>query len=412
VAEDRSTFSSLRYPEYRRLWISGLVVFMGVNAQGIARGWLARELTGTNAGLGGVLLAFGVAMLLATPFGGVAADRFPKRTVLLVSEVLLVGTACWIGFAVQLDFIAYWMLLAASAIQAVAFAMYGPARMAFMAELVEGDDLGNAIVLGEMSSESMRIVGPTVAGILIAAATWGLASVFLGGAVLLAVATVLTIFLPAGRTGAGRPQLSPIAEMVEGIRYVRQRDDLSLLVLGSLAVVMFAYPYLAFLPTVADGMFHRGSSGYGLLSAASAVGAVTAGFFSARTSHRLDPWTVVIVGGFGFGGGVVLLGLAPHFVVALLFVAITGSMSLTFTTTLQTLLLGLSEFEYHGRMQSLVMLGFSGFGIAALPLGILADHVGLRLTFVGMGASAAAVMAVFLVRRGRIRERELALDLG
>jgi MFS family permease len=408
----QSTFSSLRYPEYRRLWISGLVVFMGVNAQSIARGWLARELTGTNAGLGGVLLAFGVAMLIATPFGGVAADRFPKRTVLLVSEVLLVGTAFWIGFAVQFDFIAYWMLLAASAIQAVAFAMYGPARMAFMAELVEGDALGNAIVLGEMSSESMRIVGPTVSGILIGAATWGLASVFLGGAVLLTVATVLTVFLPGGRTTSERPRLSPIGEMMDGIRYVRQRDDLSLLVLGSLAVVMAAYPYLAFLPTVADGIFHRGSSGYGLLSAASAVGAVTAGLFSARTNQRLEPWNIVIIGGFGFGLGVLLLGLAPHFLVALVFVALTGGMSLTFQTTLQTLLLSLSGFEYHGRMQSLVMLGFSGFGIAALPLGILADHIGLRITFVGMGLTAAAVMVLFVLRRSKIQARELVLDLG
>ena len=154
-----STFASLRFPEYRRLWIGGLVVFMAVNAQGIARGWLARELTGTNAGLGGVLLGFGVVMLLATPFGGVAADRFPKRAVITVAQVLLTISALWIGLAVQFDFIEYWMLVAASGIQAAAFALYGPGRMSYIAELVDSASMSNAIVLGQMSAESMRIIG-------------------------------------------------------------------------------------------------------------------------------------------------------------------------------------------------------------------------------------------------------------
>ena len=405
-------FSSLRFPEYRRLWLGGSVVFMAVNAQGIARGWLARELTGTNAGLGGVLLGFGVVMLFATPFGGVAADRLPKRTVILVAQILLTISSLWIGLAVQFDFVAYWMLIAASGIQALAFALYGPGRMAFIAELVEGDDMGNAIVLGQMSAESMRIVGPTIAGVLIAAAAWGLAAVFLACAVLCAAATVICLFLPPGNPDADRPVRTPLGEMRDGLDYVRRRADLTLLIACSLGVVMIGYPYMAFMPTVADGIFDRGSTGYGILSAASAIGAVVAGLLTARKGTRDEPWRFVTFAGVGFGIGLIVLGFTPTFELAVVVLAVTGGMSLSFQTTLQSLLLSLSEFEYHGRIQSLVMLGFSGFGIAALPIGMLADAVGMRATFVVMGAIVLAVISVFGTRHGRHRGRELTLDLG
>ena len=201
----QGTFASLAYPEYRRLWISGLIVFMAVNAQGIARGWLAKEITGTNAGLGGVLLGFGLAMLIATPIGGVLADRMPKRRLIFIAHVLLAVSSVWIGLAIVLDVVAYWMLIASGAVQAVAFALYGPARMAFIAELVEGETMNNAIVLGQMSAESMRIVGPTTAGMAIGVATWGLQAVFLVCAALCAVATVVGLFLPPGNPDANRP---------------------------------------------------------------------------------------------------------------------------------------------------------------------------------------------------------------
>lgn len=411
VPRQPSTFESLHYREYRRLWIAGLFVFMGVNGQGIARGWLARELTGTNAGLGGVLLAFGVAMLVSTPFGGVIADRLPKRIVLVIAQLLLMVSSVWIGVAIQFDFVEYWMLLAASALQALGFAMFGPARMAFVADLVPGPVLPNAIILGQMGAEGMRVVGPTIAGIVIAAAVWGLQVVFLVSGALFVLGSVLTIILPERRRPASASELTPWGQMREGLRYVRNRPDLTLLVVTSLVVVMVGYPYMAFLPSVADGIFDEGSSGYGVLSAASAAGAVVAGFLVART-RSYDPWRFVVIAGFGFGIGLVLLGLMPLFELALVMVAVTGAMSLMFQTMTNSLLLSLSDFDYHGRIQSLVMLGFSAFGIAALPLGALADLIGLRPTLIGMGIIVIAALVVFNVRRQRFRGLEIALDFG
>src|SRR5215218_769066 len=131
-----TAFGMLRISGFLVLYVNAAVVFLGVMAQTIARGWLAFELTGSNAALGGVLLAFGVAMLVATPWGGVAADRLPKRLVLQVSVLLLALSSAWIGLAVAFGVIEYWMLPGAAIVQAIGFALFNPARMAFLAEPV------------------------------------------------------------------------------------------------------------------------------------------------------------------------------------------------------------------------------------------------------------------------------------
>lgn len=405
-------FVSLRSPHYRTLWVSGLFVFLSVTAQTIARGWLAFKLTGTNAGLGGVLLAFGVPSLLLSPWGGVAADRLPKRAVLVVSQVILTASALWIGLAVAFEVVEYWMLLATSAMQAAAFALFGPTRMAFTAELVERDHLTNAVSLGQMSAEGMRVVGPSVAGVLLAAGASGEKAVFLGTAVLCAVATVISLGLPVGTPSPHRPSRSPFEEMREGFAYVRRHRHLLLLVSASLGVVMIGFPYMAFLPTVADELFDVGAGGYGLMSAITSAGAVTAAFVAARQGGRADLWRRLVAAGIAFGLGVVVLGLAPVFAVALAVLPCIGAAAILFQTANQSLLLMLSDFDYHGRLQGLVMLGFSGFGIAALPLGVLADAIGLRPTLVLMGLASAAIVAMVGIRGSEDRALLAARDLG
>jgi MFS family permease len=271
--------------------------------------------------------------------------------------------------------------------------------------------MSNAIVLGQMSAEAMRVIGPTVAGVLIGTASWGLAATFEASAVLCLVAALTSTTLPAGHPRAGRPPRSPFGELSDGIAYVRANHDLKLLVVTSLAVVMAAYPYQAFLPSVADGIFDAGSGGYGVMSTVSAVGAVTAGLVTARRGVR-DAWTLVSIGGAMFGVGLIGLGLAPVYGVALAVLVAIGGASLAFQTTVNSLLLARSDLEYHGRVQSLIMLGFSGFGIIALPLGVLADAVGLRATLVGMGVVALAAVGVFTLRSGEERRVDQVLDLG
>src|SRR5688572_15307871 len=166
----------LRIRPFLVLYVNAAVVFLGVMAQTVARGWLAFELTGSNAALGGVLLAFGVTMLLATPWGGVAADRLPKRLVLQCAVSLIGIAGAGVGLAVALDVAEYWMLLVAGALQAVGFALFNPARMAFLAELVPQRSVPSAISLLLVNAEINRVVGPAVAGLVIGSLAFGTAA--------------------------------------------------------------------------------------------------------------------------------------------------------------------------------------------------------------------------------------------
>src|SRR5205823_6418239 len=155
----------LRIRPFAALYLNAAVVLFGVMAQAVARSWLAFQLTGSNAALGGVLLSFGVTMLVATPWGGVAADRLPKRLVLQLALALLTASSLWIGLAIAADVIAYWMLVCVGSLQALRFALFVPARMAFLAELVPAGSVPGAVSLLLVNGEVNRVVGPALAGL-------------------------------------------------------------------------------------------------------------------------------------------------------------------------------------------------------------------------------------------------------
>jgi MFS family permease len=397
---------------YRRLFISAAAVIFGVMGQAVARGWLARDLTGNNTGLGGVMLAFGIAMLVATPWGGVAADRFPKRTVLIVAVAILVVSSLFIGLAVVADVIEYWMLLLASALQAAAFALYLPARIALIAEVVEHDQIGEAVVLSQTAQEAMRVIAPALAGVLIGLSWFGVGGVFLLAAGTSTLAAAVLFGLPEGEPRT-LPVRTPIAEMVDAFQYVRSRRGLGLVALTTIGVVVVGFPYLTFLPTLADDRYHVGAGGYGVMAGIAGLGAVAAGLVVPRTNWIVQrPWRTIAAAGIALGASLIALAAAEWYWSALVALVAVGASGLVFQTTTQSLMLALSDVDYHGRMQSMVVLGFSGFGLAALPLGLLADAITLEATLAVMGIFVIAVTAAFVVRRSRHRRELVAVELA
>jgi predicted MFS family arabinose efflux permease len=403
----------LRIRPFLVLYINATVVYLGVMAQTVARSWLAFQLTGSNAALGGVLLAFGVTMLVATPWGGVAADRLPKRLVLQFAVFLLAIASLGVGLAVAFDVVEYWMLLAASVLQALAFALFNPARMAFLSELVPRTAVPSAISLLLVNTEVNRVIGPAVAGLVIGSLSFGTAAVFLATAGLSAVGLLLTAALPPGRRVSDASDRSPLGELADGVRYVRRRPELLALLWCGIGVTMSGLPYLAFLPTVASDLFDLGSAGYGILSSASAVGAVVMGLLLGRRSYRRSEARVMVLAGTTFGMALCALALAPVFAVAVAALLVIGGAMMAFQTSNQSLLISLSDMEYHGRIQGLIMLSFGAFGIAALPLGLLADALGLRWTLGGMGLAVALLTVLFAVdSRGRRARTDRLRDIG
>ena len=193
----------------------------------------------------------------------------------------------------------------------------------------------------------------------------------------------------------------PLAEIIAGGRYAWRNKVVFALLCVSTTVLMFGYPYVAFLPSVADELFDAGSSGYSILSIAGAVGGIIVTLFIARRARGPMAWTLLWISGIGFAAAEIGLGLSPTLAVASLALVGLGATGSAFQSISASLVLEHSERAYHGRLQSLLQLGFSGFGLAALPLGALADAIGLRELLIGMGVVVLVATIAFEVARTR-----------
>lgn len=389
---------------FRKLFVGGAFTFLAMQVSFVARAWLAFELTGTNKGLGGVMLAFGISSVVSIPIGGIMADRFPKRIVLMVAAVLQTITPLGLGMAVAADVQAYWMLLVSSLVQGAMLSIMAPARLAFLADMLDGATLPNAVFLSNATMQFTRVLGPLAAGALIGVKSFGLAGVFFLAAGLGVLSMTMVTILPPGKPAAPSGR-SPLGDLTDGLRFVRSRRDVLHLLLVSYGVVLIGFPHSAFLPTVAEQLYNAGSQGLGLLTAAASLGAVPVALALANTPRgRLRPYQIRAA--LVFGATLAVFALMPNFVLALAVFAMVGASSTAFQALNNSLLLTTSPVEYHGRVQSLLMLSFTGFAIAALPIGALADAIGIRptLTVLGVLVICVAVLGKCLEPRGAAPE--------
>lgn len=402
-----AAFSSLRIPEYKRLWWSGTFSFMSVQMQFLLRGVLAWDLTEREGALGLVYLCFGVAMLISTPLGGVAADRLPKRRVLLVSQGVLLSSAAGMGFAVITDQLQFWMLAIAALAQGAAFGFYGPTRVAFTAEIVGRDQLGNAITLSMLSLNGTRVFAPSVAGALAGVALVGVGGVYLISATFSLASFLLLTRCPPGSTPDTESNTRPWTEIMDGVRYVRARPHLRRLIISSFVVIMFGFNYIAFVPALVKGTFDLSDGWVGLMMSASSIGAVLVAIPIAGRADGVGVWRLMVISGFVFGGGVIALGLSLWFFLACVMIGVVGAGATGYQSLSNTIALNMTEDSHQGRVQSLLMLSFAGFGIAAAPLGLVAELIGIRPAIVLMGlATVSAALVYASIERGDQTEIE------
>ncbi|MCY3632480.1 MAG: MFS transporter [bacterium] len=397
-------FASLSNRDYTLLWWSGLLAFLAVGMQILARGWLAIKLTETNSSFALVLLAFGIGMFTVTPFGGVAADRFPRRALILGSHVSLTLSALWLGIMMVLDLERFWMLLVASVIQGASFAFMGPARIAMTGEVVERELLSNAISLTQLTVASTQSVGPFVAGLLVDTPGFGLAGVYMLSAGLTAVATIPVLMLPTSRPEQ-REAHSPFEEIAEGVAYVARQPYLRVVVISTALMLLVAMPYLAFLPKYTESVFGVGALWLGVLQGANALGGTVTALQVARMRDNALLWRLRVFSLGVVAVGVAVLAITPNHLVALPVLFFLGGAATTFQTANMSMSLLLAEPVYHGRVQSLVMIAFSAQSLVAFPLGALADQIGLREMH-GYMAAATVLVVVWSVIAGRSARRE------
>jgi hypothetical protein len=185
-----------------------------------------------------------------------------------------------------------------------------------------------------------------------------------------------------------------------------------LLLVVSFVVILIGFPFIAFLPRYATDVLDVGAAGYGALGAASAAGAVAVGSLIAGRAHGATAWRIQAIAGFAFALALIGMGLADVFAVALVAVAFVGGTSAGFQSINNSLTLALSDHAHHGRVQSLIMLAVGGLGMAAFPLGALADAIGVGPTLILMGIAVALTMAAYTAFSGRLGRPADDIDLS
>lgn len=367
--------------------------------QSVGQAWLVLELTGSPLQLGVVHALQFVPVLFLSPVGGAMSDRFRKRRIILATQTTMMAQALVLAALVWSGHVRYWHVAVLAAIYGLGRAIDIPARQAYVTDLVGRRDLPNAVALNSVVFNGARIIGPSVAGLLIA--RFGVAPAFLLNAVsfvgvlgaLLAIRTQGEPS-PAGRLG--------IREGVLGaLGYAASTPPIAF-TLGLLVIVsVLALNFNIVVPLLARDVLHQGAHGFGLLMSALGAGAVAgAGALALRRRGR-PPLALLAGSAAALCAGVALLGLARpgHFAAAAVLLVVLGGCQIVFSTGCNTALQLATPDALRGRVMGLYALAFAGMTpLGALMVGALAEHLGVRAACtIGGGAGLVATAALVMV---------------
>ncbi|WEV77783.1 MFS transporter [Janibacter cremeus] len=398
------TFASLSVRNYRVYAAGGVVSNTGTWMGRVAQDWVVlTQLTDHSATALGIVtgLQF-LPMMVLAPWAGSVIDRVPKRALLMVSQAMLGLAALVGGVLVVTGSAQLWHFYLIALATGLATAFDNPARQSFVSEMVPMDRLANAVALNSASFNLGRLAGPGVAGVVIAAFGSGPA-LLLNAASFGAVMVALSLMRPSELSPA--PRATGRGGVRDGLRYVRGRPDILLVLLLVFVLGTFGLNFQITIALMATEVFGRGAQGFGLLGTILAVGSLSAALIAARRNQpRLR---VLLVSLTGFTVASAAAALAPTYWTFAIALAACGMTALSATTTANAMVQMRSDPSMRGRVMALYMALFvGGKPIGAPIIGVIGDVLGPRWT-VGVGAIAVgitlAAVARWMVRHENVR---------
>lgn len=396
------TLAALRYPHFRLYFIGQVISLSGTWMQVVAQGWLVFHLTQSELWLGVVACAAGLPALLLSPFAGVVVDRFPRRKILICSQIAQMILAFSLAALTFANVVQVWHIVVLALLLGVINAIDAPARHAIIIDLVGHKELTSGIALNSIMFNGSRVFGPAAAGIALTQV--GPAWCFLlNGLSFLAVIFMLSII----RTPNAKPSSDdtpPLERLKQGIRFVLQHPTIGPLILLAIVASLFTGNLSTLLPSFADTVLHSPKEAYAAMSTATGVGAVLAGILLAPLGRRFGRGRVIVVMGIAVMFSTLLFSQSTDTTPAsLLMVAFGFSIILQFTTV-NTLIQNLVPDELRGRVMSLYTLtwfGLSPFG--SLILGLSAQLIGTPTTIVIFELIGGGIIMVILLRCAQVR---------
>jgi MFS family permease len=393
----RSTFSSLGVRNYRLYFTGQMVSQSGTFMQQVAQAWLVLKLTNSGTALGLIAALQSLPVLLFAPLGGTLADRYSKRTLLLVTQTVFGLLALLLGTLVITNVVQLWMV----AMIAFAFGLVNcidnPTRQSFVVEMVGPTQLRNAVTLNSTMFNLSRILGPALAGVLIAAI--GMAPCFILNGLSYGAVIVMLLAMQAGELYATARVTSGRGQVAEGFRYAFSTPVVRNTLLIMAVIGTLTYEFQVSLPLLAEFTFQGNASSYAALSSALGIGAVIGGLVTA--SRRSTSFSTVVSAALVFGLAALLAASMPTLGLAVGATVVLGFFSIYFSSTANTTVQLASDPQMRGRVMALWAMAVLGSTTIGGPIiGFIGQHASARwaLATGGLAAVAAAAFGILAVR--------------
>lgn len=405
----REVFSSLAVPNFRLYFTGQAISMVGTWMQMVALSWLVLELTGSATWVGAAVAAQTLPILLVGPYGGVVADRADKRRLLIWLQVAMGLVALTLAIMLLTSVVALWQVLVLAALAGLADAFEKPTRQSFLVEIVGPQAVRNAVSLNSVMVNGARMVGPAIAGIVIAAG--GLDLCFLVNAVSFAPVAVLLLLMDTTRLHPALPQLRERGQVRAGLAYVRGQPELAVPLAMMAIMGCFAYEFQVTLPYLARAAFDGDSRTYGFMTAAMGLGAVLGGLHTAARGRTGIP--TLVRSALLFGVLVLAAALAPTVPVALVLLVAVGAASVSLMARGNATLQLAAAPHMRGRVMALWLVAFMGTTpIGGPAAGWVSSTLGARWGLVLGAVACFAAAAIGAVATRRIRVTAGASDLG
>lgn len=398
----RRTFSSLRFRNYRLYFVSQIISFSGTWMQSIALSWLVLELTGSGTALGTVLAMQFLPTLLLAPIGGVIADRFEKRRLIIGTQTTAGLLALTLGVITLTDVVELWMVYALAAGFGMVTALDNPSRQTFVMEMVGPEDVSNAVTLNSVVVNAARVIGPAVAGVVIATAGVGECFVFNGASY--AAVVVAMLLIRADQLHPSERTMRAPRQVREGFRYVWSEPTLRTTIVMLVLIGTLTFEFSITLPMLAEFTFGAGPTGLAIMTSAMGAGAVIGGLAVAAAGPPTPQRLIGVAA--AFGAAVAAIALMPTIELVYVLMPLVGVTSVSMIAWSNATLQLHSDPKMRGRVMALFSMALMGSTPIGGPIvGSLGDHTSPRIALL-LGAAGALAASGFgyvsLVRAGRL----------
>jgi MFS family permease len=400
-----ATFAALKIRNYRYYATGSFISNIGTWLQRVAQDWLVLELTDNSGGALGITtgLQF-LPIVLFSPFAGVIADRYPKRKVLAATQLIMGTTAALLGLLAITGLVQVWHVYVLTFLFGIGTALDAPARHSFVNEMVDNDRLANAVGLNSASFNLARMIGPAVAGLLIAAMGSGVTAT--GWVILLNAASYAAVIVSLTMMRASELTPAPVlgrakGQLRDGVRYVRSRPDILLILAIVFCAGTFGLNFQMTTALMATEVYGKGAGEYGILGSIIAIGSLSGSLLAARRKQPRQ--RLIVLGAITFGAIELVAGLMPSYLTFALILPLCGLAALTVITAANAFVQMTTSSEMRGRVMALYMAIFMGGTPVGAPLlGWIAEHFGARWTLIGGGAlTAIGTIIATLLLAGR-----------